>query len=222
MPDPNWNNLQIHPQAKHLFDQCTEHVYISEFNRAAWGYSRGRVILHGLDTELFSNKFLPREPRVLTVANDYINRDWCLGFSIWKYLANDFPMFPVGETPGLSQPAKDMDELIQFYNTSRIFLNTSTASPLPMSLLEAMSCGCACVSAATCLIPDVIEHGVDGYLCPVNKPEKFKEYLNLLLTNPDHAREIGVNARLKVQKMFGLDKFVSSWNNTFGEMLNGK
>jgi glycosyltransferase involved in cell wall biosynthesis len=131
-------------------------------------------------------------------------------------------MFPVGETPGLSKPAKNMDELIQFYNTSRIFLNTSTASPLPMSLLEAMSCGCACVSAATCLIPDVIEHGVDGYLCPVNKPEKFKEYLNLLLTNPDHATEIGKNARLKVQKMFGLDKFVENWHNTFREILNGQ
>jgi glycosyltransferase involved in cell wall biosynthesis len=221
MPTPGWNNIQIHPQAKHLFDQCTEHVYISEFNKQSWGYSRGRVIHHGLDTELFANKLLPREPRVLTVANDYINRDWCLGFSIWKYLSSEFPMFPVGETPGLSQPAKDIDELIQLYNTSRIFLNTSTASPLPMSLLEAMSCGCACVSAATCLIPDVIEHGVDGYLCPVNKPEKFKEYLNLLLTNPDHAAEIGKNARLKVQKMFGLDKFVENWNKTFKEILNG-
>jgi glycosyltransferase involved in cell wall biosynthesis len=239
MPSPGWNNINIHPQAQHLFDQCTEHVYISEFNKAAWGYNRGRVIHHGLDTNLFKPPQMsgwsefgpsigcayddkPREPRVLTVANDYINRDWALGFSIWKHLSNDFPMFPVGTTPGLSQPAKNMDELIQIYNTSRIFLNTSTASPIPMSLLEAMSCGCACVSAATCMIPEIIEHGVDGYLCPVNKPEKFKEYLNLLLTNPDHAAELGRNARLKIQHMFSLDKFVENWNNTFGEILNGK
>ena len=220
MPVPGWNNIDLHPQAKHLFDQCTEHVYISEFNKAAWGYDRGRVIHHGLDTNLFDNKNLHREPRVLTVCNEYISRNWALGFDIWKYLSKDFPMFPIGTTPGLSQPAKDIDELIHIYNTSRIFLNTSTASPIPMSLLEAMSCGLACVSAATCMIPEIIEHGIDGYLCPVNKPEKFKEYLNLLLTNPDHAKEIGVNARVKIQKMFSLDKFVENWNKVFVEVLN--
>jgi hypothetical protein len=234
MPSPGWNNIDLHPQAKHLFDQCTEHVYISEFNKAAWGYNkengnlssnnpvknRGRVIHHGLDTNLFANKNLSREPRVLTVCNEYISRNWALGFDIWKYLSKDFPMFPIGTTPGLSEPAKDIDELIQIYNTSRIFLNTSTASPIPMSLIEGMSCGCACVSAATCMIPEIIEHGVDGYLCPVNKPEKFREYLNLLLTNPDHAVEIGKNARLKIQKMFSLDKFIENWNNTFGEILS--
>ena len=70
------------------------------------------------------------------------------------------------------------------------------------------------------MIPEIIEHGIDGYLCPVNKPEKFKEYLNLLLTNPDHAKEIGVNARVKIQKMFSLDKFVENWNKVFVEVLN--
>jgi glycosyltransferase involved in cell wall biosynthesis len=91
-----------------------------------------------------------------------------------------------------------------------------------MSLLEAMSCGCACVSAATCMIPEIIEHGKDGFLCPPNKPEKFKEYLHLLLTNPDRAQEIGKNAREKIKKMFNLDRFVNEWNQTFGDVLNGK
>lgn len=222
MPSPGWDSMNIHPQAKQMFDYCAEHVYISEFNKASWGYNRGRIIHHGLDTDMFcpstNNR---RDCRVLTVANDYINRDWCLGFSIWKYLSNSFPMFPVGETPGLSKPAQDINELIKFYQESLVFLNTSTASPIPMSLLEAMSCGCACVSAATCLIPDIIEHGVDGYLCPPNKPEKFKEYLDLLLKNPDHANEIGRNARNKIQQMFSLESFVNNWNNTFKEVLYG-
>lgn len=220
MPSPGWDSVNIHPQAKQMFDYCTEHVYISEFNQASWGYNRGRIIHHGLDTELFQPSE-HRLPRILTVANDYINRDWCLGFSIWKYLANSFPMFPVGETPGLSKPAQDINELIKFYQESLIFLNTSTASPIPMSLLEAMSCGCACVSTATCMIPNIIEHGVDGYLCPPNKPEKFKEYLTLLLKNPAHANEIGINARKKIQQMFSLESFVNNWNNTFKEVLYG-
>lgn len=227
MPSPGWDNINIHPQAKDMFDWCTEHIYISEFNKAAWGYDRGKVIHHGLDTELFcpptNNE--KRKNKVLTIANDYINRDWALGFRIWDHIKNKLGreiMWPVGDTPGLSGPAKDMDELLWCYQSSSIFLNTSTASPIPMSLLEAMSCECAIVSSATCMIPEIIEHGVDGFLCPPNKPDKFVEYINILLKDYEMAREMGKNARIKIQSMFDLDRFVNGWNQTFLDVLNGR
>jgi glycosyltransferase involved in cell wall biosynthesis len=225
MPTPDWDNQNLPPNAKSMFDWCTEHVYISEFNKYSWGYDRGEVILHGIDTELFKpgnkgprtsdkgREAFYRLPRVLTVANDYINRDWCLGFGIWNAIANELPMFPVGDTPGLSKPAPSLDAMIEMYQDSLVFLNTSTASPIPMSLLEAMACGCACVSAATCLIPDVIEDGVNGFLCPPHKPEMFKDRCKYLLDNPDTAMEMGLRARDTIKDMFGLDRFVKEWND---------
>ena len=223
MPSPGWDNINIHPQAKQMFDFCTEHVYISEFNKAAWGYNKGRVIHHGLDTELFCGfPETQRKNKILTVANDYINRDWALGFSIWNFIQQKMGrevMWPVGDTPGLSGPAKNMDELLECYQTSSIFLNTSTASPIPMSLLEAMSCECACVSAATCMIPEIIEHGKDGFLCPPNKPEKFVEYLTILLKDEEMAREMGRNARKKIQTMFSLERFVKEWNEVIWSVI---
>jgi len=219
MPGHGWDNLNIPQQAKDMFDWCTEHVYISEFNKLAWGYDRGEIILHGIDTDLFSPKGYGGLNRVLTVANDYINRDWCLGFSIWKELAKDLPMLPIGHTPGLSEPAKSLEHMIKIYRDSLVFLNTSTASPIPMALLEAMACGCACVSAATCLIPDIIEDGKNGFLCPPHKPNMFKEKCQYLLDNPDKAIAMGKQARETIKDMFGLDRFVKEWDDLIWRVL---
>lgn len=234
MPVPQWDSENIHPNAKAMFDWCTEHVYISEFNRRLWGYDEGTIIHHGVDTDLFKpgnkgprtsdkgNEAFYRYPRVLTVANDYINRDWCLGFSIWNAIAPNLPMFPVGDTPGLSKPAADTDELVEFYQDSLVFLNTSTASPIPTSLLEAMACGCACVSANTCMIPEIIEDGVDGFLCPIDKPQMFQDRCQYLLDNPGVAMGMGEKAREKVESMFGLKRFVAEWDNLFREIVTRK
>jgi len=220
MPAHNWDNNNIPDQARGMFDWCKEHVYISDFNKLAWGYNRGKVILHGLDTTVFKPSYaVEANKRVLTVANDYINRDWCLGFSIWRTIANELPMCPVGDTPGLSKPADSLDHMVNLYQNSLIFLNTSTASPIPMALLEAMACGCACVSAATCMIPDIIEDGVDGFLCPPHKPEIFKERCKYLLDNPDKAVEMGKKANAKIQSMFGLDRFTKEWNDLIWSVL---
>jgi len=220
MPAPGWNSQNIPDNIRSMFNWCTQHIYISEFNKLSWGYDRGEIILHGIDTELFQPiKNEPRIPRILTVANDYINRDWCLGFSIWNAIHKELPMYPIGDTPGLSQPAPNLDTMIKMYQNSLIFLNTSTASPIPMSLLEAMSCGCACVSAATCMIPDIIEDGVDGFLCPPHKPTMFKERCQYLLDNPNEALAMGHLARKKIQSMFNLDRFVNEWNNVMWSVL---
>jgi glycosyltransferase involved in cell wall biosynthesis len=221
MPPPGWDSQNIPANYKQVLDFCTDHVYISEFNRLSWGYNTGHIIHHGIDDELFTPGYSsrPRENKVLSVANDYINRDWCLGFSIWKAIAQDLPMFLIGDTPGLSKPAPDLPTMIKHYQESLVFLNTSTASPIPMSLLEAMACGCACVSAATCMIPDIIDNGKDGFLCPPHKPEMFKERCQYLLDNPTNALEMGNNARKKIQDMFGLDRFVQEWKGLIDRTL---
>ena len=234
MPPPGWNSQNIPADAKSMLDWCDEHVFISEFNKLAWGYNRGEIIHHGIDTNQFC---LPtcgcddyghsygcggnpkRNKRILTVANDYINRDWCLGFGIWKAIAPDLPMYPIGATPGLSKPAESLEHMIDIYQTSQVFLNTSTASPIPMSLLEAMSCGCACVSAATCMIPDIIEDGINGYLCPPHKPEMFKHRCQHLLDHPSEAEMMGYNARETIKSMFGLKRFTDEFNEVIQGVL---
>lgn len=219
MPAPGWDSQRFKQQYPMFFEVPTKNVFISEFNLLAWDFdpndSRNVVIHHCIDTDVFNPGKKVRNGHILAVANDYINRDWALGFNLWKEVTQGLPVQVVGKTPGLSEPAENTDELIDIYRSSQIFINTSLASPIPMALLEAMACGCAVVSTNTCMIPDIIEHGKDGFLCSPRKPDLFRKYLQELLEDKQKCNELGYNARKKIETMFNKKRFVEDWNNLF-------
>jgi hypothetical protein len=194
-----------------------KNVFISEYSRAKWGWNEDEadVIHHGVDTDLFNDYEQDRLCRILSVCNDWINRDEPCGFSFWKEACNTLPVFPVGDTPGLSKPAETVEQLVEFYNTSQVFANTSLVSPVPTSLLEAMSCGCCCVSTDTCMIPEIIKDGYNGFL--VKTPYEMRKKLEVCLSDPDLCKEIGKNARKTILERFSLQQFIDNWNSLFEE-----
>ena len=211
LPMPEWD-LQIRQDLKQMRGDIN--VFISEYSIGQWDWEQKEdtfVVHHGVNTDLFKPKDLSRENRILSVVNDWINRDWCCGFYSWQRITDNLPVRVVGDTPGLSEPAPTIEKLVEEYYTSRIFLNTSTISPGPTSLLEAMSCGCAVVSTATCMIPEIIENGVNGFIS--NDEKELRENLVMLLNDPDLASEIGNRARETVLNDFSESKFIETWQN---------
>lgn len=196
-------------------------VFISDYSLGQWGWdSRNdtNVVHHGLDTDVFCDEGKDRLPHILSVVNDWKNRDWCCGYHSWTRITKGLPVHVIGDTKGLSLPAKSTDDLINQYQTSQIFLNTSTISPVPMSLMEAMSCGCAVVSTATCMIPEIIENGVNGFIS--NDEDELRNYCERLLADRDLREHLGANARTIIVEKFGLDRFVGKWNTLFDIAAN--
>jgi hypothetical protein len=140
----------------------------------------------------------------------------CCGFSTWQQITGypqegGLPVRIVGDTPGLSLPAQDIDELVRHYNSARLYLNTTTVSSLPTVILEAMACGLPVVSTATCLIPKIIiEHGKNGYVS--NDVNELRSYCNRLLQDESLAREIGEAGRQTVLEKFSMNRFVDTWD----------
>jgi len=189
-------------------------VFISDYNRKVWGRNEAnsRVLYHGVDTDFWKPvSSSERKQRMMSVVNDWVNRDWCCGYRIWERTAKDLPCYVVGDTPGLSQPAESLESLRSDYSESQIFVNTSTHSPIPCSLLEAMACECAVVSTATCLIPEIIENGVNGFC--TNDEDELRGYMTELLNDAELCKKLGKAARKTVEEMFGMDRFVEEWNN---------
>lgn len=204
-----------------FFDQCAHHVFITEFNKIEWQFSGDKntsVIEHGIDSELFNPGDFKREPYILTVGNDFRNRDQELGFSLWAHITKGLPVKVVGSNPGISNPANSVEELVQEYQKSRIYLNTSLRSPLPMSLCEAASTGNAIVTSNMCGVSDFFTHGHDCLVFSPQNPERGRQYLEELLSNQQECKRLGENARETVLKRFGMDRFVREWTDLLEEV----
>lgn len=222
LPMPAWS-----PQTRHQLCNMRGdiNVFISNYSIDQWAFEPSpdvRVIKHCVDMEVFkppySIEYNERQNHILSVVNDWVGRDWCCGFYSWQRVTNGLPVFPVGDTAGLSRPASSTEELVDIYQKSRIFINTSTISPVPTALLEAMACGCAVVSTATCMIPEVIEHGVNGFM--TNDENEMRNYLEMLLNDNELATRLGCAASETIKEKFSKERFVTEWNDVFYEAAN--
>jgi len=218
---PSWGPAQLDALRRMRGDL---NVFISEFSVGEWGWDASdqtvRVVHHGIDTATFSpNEMLcDRKPLLLSVVNDWVNRDWCCGFKLWQQVTRDLPVQVVGATPGLSEPAKSVPDLVMKYRGSRVFVNTSLISPVPTALLEAMACGCAVVTTGTAMIPEVIRHGENGLMS--NDPGELRSYCERLLADEDLARRLGEQARRTILERFSMTTFVTNWDRLLREAAN--
>lgn len=190
-------------------------VFISEFSQRSWNINDNSIVIHhGIDSNLFAPKNAEKEKHILTVANDFINRNYCLHYDLWLDLTTDLPNKIVGDTEGLSRPASSVDELVEEYNKCQVYFNTST-TPIPMSLLEAMACGCAVVTVEASMMPEIIENGVNGFI--TNDKNQLKKYLVELLNNNELRETLGNNARKTIIEKFSEQAFLNKWNSVFDE-----
>lgn len=191
-------------------------VFITKNSRQRWHFSEEEAIVieHGLDTSQFKpDKAVERQTVVMCVANDWIGRGHILGYDIFQKVTQDLPVKIFGDTPGLSHSTASVSDLIKEYQSTGVFLNTSRYSPIPMSVLEAMACGCAVVSTDTCEIPNIIKTGYNGF-CAKNA-EELRKYIDLCLNDKDVRHTIGVNARQTILDRFNEDRFIKQWDKLF-------
>ena len=66
-----------------------------------------------------------------------------------------------------------------------VFLHTSYQEGLPVALMEAMACGIPVVASCTRGNTDLIEDGVNGFLCDSCDAAKFADSIQKILSTPD-------------------------------------
>jgi glycosyltransferase involved in cell wall biosynthesis len=142
----------------------------------------------------------------------------CCGYDYWEEATRGLPVKVLGDTPGLSKPAGSPQELAAAYRGAQIFVNTSTVSPVPTALLEAMASGCCVVSTRTCMIPEIVYSGVNGFLC--DSPHDMQIHLKRLLADPALCADLGQAARQTVLEKFNLTNFAVGWHLIFQKAIN--
>lgn len=115
-----------------------------------------------------------------------------------------------------SVPFKEMPAL---YRQMDILLMPSVREGFGLAVAEAMACGLPVVASNCSAIPELIDDGKGGFLCPVGDVNEFAEKINLLADSPKLRHEMGEYNRSKVEKMFTIDRMVNEYKDLFEEVL---
>jgi len=110
------------------------------------------------------------------------------------------------------------NEVPYWLNKDDIFINTTNVDNTPVSVIEAMACGLCVVSTNVGGIPYLLEDGVDALLVPPDDPQAMAEAVKRILSDPELAAKLSMNAREKSES-FSWEKVLPMWEALFYEII---
>ena len=195
-----------------------------------------RVIINGVDTELFHPESHPQQEcfsserpfRLLFVGNMTRRKGADM---IPEIMARLGPGFEVSYTAGLraADPfpdlanARKLGKLTQEgvraeYRRADALLFPTRLEGLPLVAIEAMACGTPVIACRTASLPEVIEHEHNGMLCTLDDPNSFAAAIHRLRNDPPLLAQLGENARACAQEKFSLPRMVQRYVELFSEI----
>ena len=99
------------------------------------------------------------------------------------------------------------DEIPHYISNCDIFVMTSKGEGNPKALLEAMSCGAACIGTDVSGIRELIQHNVNGILCE-EEPESVAAAICKVLSDDKLRNRIQENARRYILDNYSLNQVI--------------
>lgn len=114
------------------------------------------------------------------------------------------------------------ENLAELYSISDLKLLLSQQESFGLVLLEAMACGVPCIGSAVGGIPEVIEHGVDGYLVEQGDTDAVAAYAVELLNDEGKLQSFREAAMRAVRTKFHSTKIVEQYENMYEKVAEKK
>lgn len=134
------------------------------------------------------------------------------GLRTKRSLASASNLQPLGAVPFKDMPNQ--------YRQMDVLLMPSVREGFGLVIAEAMACGLPVVASNCSAIPELVDNGKGGFLCPVGDVNAFAEKINLLSESPKLRREMGEYNRAKIEKMFTLDRMAVEYQELFENVLS--
>jgi colanic acid/amylovoran biosynthesis glycosyltransferase len=98
--------------------------------------------------------------------------------------------------------AVDEQRVLESLKATHLFVLASHGEPLGVAIMEAMSSETPVLATNSGGVPELIEHGVDGFLIPPNDSSSLAEAIRYLANNPALTEELSRSGRSKIVQHF--------------------
>jgi hypothetical protein len=199
-------------------------VHVTHTNRLFWdsGTTRNVVIEHGIHDP--GENFVADIAHAAVVVNEPIRRGRVTGTDLLDGFAAavELDLFGMGVLPLSSARITAHEDLPQQRMHSaigrrRVYLHPFRWTSLGLSLIEAMQIGMPVVALAT---TDVVEAVPNGAGVVSNRLDLLEDGLRRYVADPDDARASGKAGRAYALERFGLNRFLSEWNELIEEVCS--
>ncbi|MEK4223244.1 N-acetyl-alpha-D-glucosaminyl L-malate synthase BshA [Bacillus sp. FSL W8-0116] len=111
------------------------------------------------------------------------------------------------------------DNLEELYSISDLMLLLSQKESFGLALLEAMACGVPCIGTNVGGIPEVIQNGVNGFICEPGDLADIVQKSLYLLENSEIHRQFSERSVLTVKQKFYSQKIVNRYESIYLSLL---
>ncbi|MBC8161544.1 MAG: glycosyltransferase family 4 protein, partial [Roseiflexaceae bacterium] len=202
-------------------------VCVSRFTQHMTEQTYGRrdthLIYDGIDTDVFvptagmrrRDALPPSDARIrlLFVGNRTRRKGFELLPGIMNVLPSDYVLYYTGGFQGSDQgpPHPRMigigspgrDGLVEAYQSCDILLFPSRLEGFGIAPAEALACGRPVVTTDASALPEVVDDGQNGFLCPRNDIQAYAEKIKILGEDAALRQRFGEHGREKVVANFG-------------------
>ncbi|MCY1274587.1 Glycogen synthase [compost metagenome] len=193
-----------------------------------------RVIHNGIDTDHFrpaERRSEPHRPfRLLYVGSWMVRKGVDLLAPIMRSLGGDFVLHytggPIAEKDKPTMPPNMIDigrlsgdEVVAAMQQADAFLFPSRSEGLPLALMEAMACGLPVIVADAASLPEVVDEGVTGMLCPRDDVGAFATAARRLVSDAELARSMSAAAFATAAQHFDLAVMVGAYQRIYHAVI---
>ncbi len=100
-------------------------------------------------------------------------------------------------------------EPASYLRDADVFVLCSAAEACPMALLQAMASGTPVLATRVGGVPEIVRHGVDGFLVEPGRPDQLGAALGWIAADAPLRHAMGVSARSRVTERFGIERTVT-------------